>query len=152
MTASEAYELRVQMWKIDGSYAEVAYDAFAVGDEASKYALDLGNVVEPNPYGVDDDLVSSDGAPFSTADQDNSAGGCPIKSTANWQDSPWWYALPSTGIGCPRAGLFGRNENTDFMTGGTYFGIHWRSFTEARHSLARVRMSIRPADFESVSE
>ena len=63
MTNSGDYTLRIQMWDTDSNYAEVIYGTFRLSDKDT-YNLEVGDFVEPNAYGLMDDLKESNGAPF----------------------------------------------------------------------------------------
>ena len=71
------------MWDTDSNYAEATYDSFGLTD-ADKYTLQVG-AMEPNLYGLLDDLRSSNGAAFSTSAERGGSGSC--RSRMN---SPWW--------------------------------------------------------------
>ena len=80
MTNSDDYSLRIQMWDTDSNYAEVSYGKFKLSDKDT-CNLEVEDFVEPNAYGLMDDLKESNGAPFSAVDVNNSASGiC----------GPWW--------------------------------------------------------------
>ena len=131
------------MWDSNNGYAEVHYTTFSVGASGTNYQLTIGGFDSPNPYGLQDELVASNGAPFSTSDIDNTGGSCATK-TNMFLDAPWWY--PTTG--CPTVSLFSKNENTDFAD--LHAGIHWNSFGGLRQSYKEVRMAIRPTNWDSV--
>ena len=67
------------MWDTSSNHAEVTYERFRLTDEAT-YNLEVGNFVEPNAYGLLDELKESNGAPFSNA----TPGMCDT-----WL-GPWW--------------------------------------------------------------
>ena len=68
------------MWDADSNHAEVTYERFRLTDEAT-YNLEVGDFVEPNAYGLMDELSESNGAPFSS---NASSGVCDA-----WL-GPWW--------------------------------------------------------------
>lgn len=72
------------MWDTDSNYAEVIYGIFRLSDKDT-YNLEVGDFVEPNAYGLMDDLKGSNGAPFSAVDISNSASGM----CDSWF-GPWW--------------------------------------------------------------
>ena len=67
------------MWDTDSNHAEVTYERFRLTDAAT-YNLEVGGFVEPNAYGLMDELKESNGAPFSNA----TSGLCDT-----WL-GPWW--------------------------------------------------------------
>ena len=77
------------MVDVTGKYAEVQYSTFSVGDKTAGFPLTISGFFEPNPYGLRDELSASNGAQFSTEDQDNSGGACSLR-TSLFLDAPWW--------------------------------------------------------------
>ena len=84
LTNSDYYSLRIQMWDTDSSYAEVSYGKFKLSDKDT-YNLEVGDFVEPNAYGLMDDLKESNGAPFSAVNVNNSVS----RICDSWF-GPWW--------------------------------------------------------------
>ena len=80
MTNLDDYSLRIEMWNTDSNRAEVTYERFRLTDAAT-YNVEVGGFVEPNAYGLMDELKESNGAPFSS---NVSSGMCDT-----WL-GPWW--------------------------------------------------------------
>jgi hypothetical protein len=81
------YQLVIQMWDAAGRYADVTYDMFKLSDQ-TYYALEISGFVEPNPYGLKDELISSHNSKFSTKDTDNSVK-CATRTSA-YKNAAWW--------------------------------------------------------------
>jgi hypothetical protein len=90
LTNSEDYELSVEMWTEDpfgDTYAEARYGSFKIADAANLYRLQVDGFVQPNLYGLRDEMSASNGAAFSSTDMDHSGGNCTLMTdykAAGW--------------------------------------------------------------------
>ncbi|XP_065934026.1 angiopoietin-4-like isoform X2 [Magallana gigas] len=129
LTSLKTQELRVDMERFNGEKAYAVYSRFSVGDETSKYKLEVqgysGNAGER--------LYNSNNMMFSTLDQDNdgkSSGSCATKyRTAGWFNS-CFYANPN--------GQYTDSEKTDPKY------ITWNHWKNSWISLKSIQMMIRP--------
>ncbi|XP_011431020.4 fibrinogen-like protein 1 [Magallana gigas] len=129
LTSLKPQELRVDMERFNGEKAYAVYSNFSVGDEASKYQLQV------NGYSgtAGDGLNYNTNMKFSTRDQDNDECDC---DCANERRSAWWfdycaYANPN--------GLYTDSEKT----GSTYY-IMWSKWKNSYMSLKTMQLMIRP--------
>ncbi|XP_052715844.1 ryncolin-1-like [Crassostrea angulata] len=129
LTLLKPQELRVDMERFNGEKAYAVYSSFSVGDEASKYQLQVtgysGN--------AGDSLDYSNNMNFTTLDQDNdrsSGVNCATKYR-----SGWWFNE------CYRANPNGEYTDSE-KTGYTY--ITWKHWKNSYISLKSIQLMIRP--------
>ena len=77
------------MWDTDSNYAEVSYAKFRLSDKDT-YNLEVGDFIEPNAYGLMDDLEESNGAPFTAVDVRNSVLEMGNGMMCHSWFGPWW--------------------------------------------------------------
>ncbi|XP_052715033.1 ryncolin-1-like isoform X2 [Crassostrea angulata] len=128
LTSQKLQELRVDMERFNGEKAYAVYSRFAVGNETSKYKLEV------NGYSgnAGDSLKVHNNKKFSTPDQDNDNDSRSCGTT--WR-SGWWFdhcfqANPN--------GQYTDSEKTDFKYISWY---HWRN---SHISLKTMQLMIRP--------
>lgn len=146
ITSSKAYKLYIGMESFHPTdiAAASAYSYFSVGDESSKYALNISGFYKPDPACDGGDSLTTtsgtdhNGQAFSTPDQDNDKdtnGHCAERFC-----SGWWYH------DCHDSHLNGK-----WYADGTLAdvnvpdGIIWEAFRGDKESLKTVVMAIRPA-------
>jgi hypothetical protein len=78
------------MWDVNGGYGEVRYDSFKI--MWTTWAINVSGFVEPNKYGLRDDLSSVNGANFSSKTVIFDSTDCPERALYN---SPGWYECKS---------------------------------------------------------
>eukprot|EP00105_Crassostrea_gigas_P015419 XP_011432409.1 PREDICTED: microfibril-associated glycoprotein 4 [Crassostrea gigas] len=128
LTSTNPQELRVDMERFNGEKAYAVYSNFSVGDEASKYQLQVtgysGN--------AGDSLDYHNNMKFSTLDQDNDRDG---GNCATYWRSVWWFNS------CFRANPNGQYTDSE-KTGSKYVTwIHWK---DSFISLKSIQLMIRP--------
>ncbi|XP_052717720.1 fibroleukin-like [Crassostrea angulata] len=129
LTSTNPQELRVDMERFNGEKAYAVYSNFSVGDEASKYQLQV------NGYSgnAGDSLEYSNNSMFSTPDQDNdgkSSGSCATKyRTAGWFKNCFW-ANPN-----------GQYTDSEKTSHGYMIWNHWKKLMI---SLKSMQLMIRP--------
>uniref|UniRef100_A0A8W8JSW0 Fibrinogen C-terminal domain-containing protein n=1 Tax=Magallana gigas TaxID=29159 RepID=A0A8W8JSW0_MAGGI len=132
LTALNSQELRVDMERFNGEQAYAVYSSFSVGDEASKYSLQ----VDGYSGTAGDSLSYSNYTKFSTLDQDNdlSGGSCATHyKTAGWFLS-CFYANPN--------GQYTYSEKITIPENFTY--IVWYNWKTSWISLKSIQLMIRP--------
>ncbi|XP_052683832.1 fibrinogen-like protein A [Crassostrea angulata] len=128
LTTLKPQELRADIERFNGEKAYAVYSTFSVGDEASKYQLQV------NGYSgnAGDSLDYHNNMKFSTPDQDNDldTGSC-----AGGYNCGWWFNK------CYRANPNG--AYTDSEKTGWHYNVwyHWKS---SYISLKTIRLMIRP--------
>ncbi|XP_052714860.1 angiopoietin-4-like isoform X1 [Crassostrea angulata] len=129
LTSLKTQELRVDMERFNGEKAYAVYSRFSVGDETSKYKLE----VQGYSGNAGDSLDYNNNMKFSTLDQDNdgkSSGSCATKyRTAGWFNS-CFYANPN--------GEYADSEKTDPKY---IVWLHWKN---SWISLKSIQLMIRP--------
>ncbi|XP_065934035.1 microfibril-associated glycoprotein 4 [Magallana gigas] len=128
LTSLKPQELRVDMESFNGEKAHAAYSRFSVGDEASKYKLE----VQGYSGNAGDGLDYHNNMKFSTPDQDNDrrSGSCATEyRSAGWFNN-CHYANPN--------GQYTDSEKT----GGKY--IAWWKWKNSNISLKKMQLMIRP--------
>ena len=139
LTKAKNYQLRVQMWDIFGEFGQITYDTFKVTSSQDGFRLVLGKA---KIVGMLSDSWGEfhNGSRFSTQDSDKDAE--PSENCARQLKSAGWL------FDCnPAVNLFGYNIKKG--NSGSK-GIFWRTFGGSESSLARVEVSMRPSDYESV--
>lgn len=133
LTSLKPQELRVDMGRFNGEKAYALYSNFSVGDEASKYKLEV------NGYSgnAGDSLNASNNMMFTTMDQDNdiySGSNCAIVL----QSAGWFFY-------CSYANPNG--QYIDYEISGLHSEyITWFSWKNTWVSLKTMQMMIRPRD------
>uniref|UniRef100_A0A8W8JN97 Fibrinogen C-terminal domain-containing protein n=2 Tax=Magallana gigas TaxID=29159 RepID=A0A8W8JN97_MAGGI len=129
LTSLKPQELRVDMERFNGEKAYAVYSRFSVGDEASKYKLE----VQGNSGNAGDSLDYNNNMKFSTRDQDNDrwdSSNCAVKyRSAGWFND-CYHANPN--------GEYADSEKT----GGKY--IYWYHWKNSVISLKSIQLMIRP--------
>lgn len=128
LTSTNPQELRVDMERFNGEKAYAVYSNFSVGDEASKYQLQVtgysGN--------AGDSLDGSNNMKFTTLDQDNDRSS---RNCATEYRSAGWFNI------CHRANPNGPYTDSE-KTGGVY--ITWYYWKNSYISLKSIQLMIRP--------
>ncbi|CAC5395720.1 Fibrinogen-like protein A,Ryncolin-4,Ficolin-1-B,Techylectin-5A,Ficolin-2,Ryncolin-1,Tenascin-R,Fibrinogen-like protein 1,Angiopoietin-related protein 4,Angiopoietin-1,Fibrinogen C domain-containing protein 1-A,Tenascin-N,Ryncolin-3,Tenascin,Fibroleukin,Fibrinogen C domain-containing protein 1,Techylectin-like protein,Ryncolin-2,Techylectin-5B,Angiopoietin-related protein 2,Angiopoietin-2,Microfibril-associated glycoprotein 4,Fibrinogen alpha chain,Ficolin-1-A,Ficolin-1,Fibrinogen C domain-containing prote len=129
LTSQGRYQLRIDLYDFDFYNAYAKYQHFYVGDEESKYKLDV--------YGYSgtagDSLASHNGVGFSTFNQDNDAS---IYNNAEEWHGGWWYK--SNEIYSNLHGKYFFGEPDKFWE-----GLLWRTWKGNNYSLKSTIMMIR---------
>ncbi|XP_065934070.1 microfibril-associated glycoprotein 4 [Magallana gigas] len=128
LTLLKPQELRVDMERFNGEKAYAVYSSFSVGDEASKYQLQVtgysGN--------AGDSLDYHNNMKFSTPDQDNDRNSS--NCATDWR-SGWWFNR------CFYANPNGQYTDSE-ITGGRYMTwYHWKNSWISPKS---IQLMIRP--------
>lgn len=130
LTSLRPQELRVDMQSFKSAKAYAVYSKFLVGDEASKYKLEVFGYYKGN---AGDSLTKlSNNMSFSTPDQDNDggSGNCAAKyKTAGWFNDCFWTNFN---------GLYVNYEKKYLASYLTWY--EWNSW----NSLKTFQMMIRP--------
>uniref|UniRef100_A0A8W8JR31 Fibrinogen C-terminal domain-containing protein n=1 Tax=Magallana gigas TaxID=29159 RepID=A0A8W8JR31_MAGGI len=128
LTSQKPQELRVDMERFNGEKAYAVYSRFAVGDETSKYKLEV------NGYSgnAGDSLNVHNNMKFSTPDEDNdnSRGSCASEFKSGWWFDKCYLANPN--------GQYTVSE----ITGPGY--ITWKLWKNSSISLKSIQLMIRP--------
>ncbi|XP_034336789.1 microfibril-associated glycoprotein 4 [Magallana gigas] len=128
LTSQKPQELRVDMERFNGEKAYAVYSRFAVGDETSKYKLEV------NGYSgnAGDSLDYHNNMKFSTPDQDNDNknGSCATKFRSGLWFNNCYFANPN--------GQYTDSE----ITGPGY--IIWKLWKNSSISLKSIQLMIRP--------
>nr|QVL22521.1 fibrinogen-like protein 1 [Crassostrea gigas] len=128
LTSLKPQELRVNMERFNGEKAYAVYSNFSVGDETSKYKLEV------NGYSgnAGDSLDYHNNMKFSTPDQDNDNkdGSCAI-----FYKSGWWFN------NCSRTKPNGQYTDSE-KTGWEYEA--WKHWKNSWISLKTIQLMIRP--------
>uniref|UniRef100_K1R378 Tenascin-R n=1 Tax=Magallana gigas TaxID=29159 RepID=K1R378_MAGGI len=128
MTSLKPQELRVDMERFNGEKAYAVYLRFAVGDETSKYKLEV------NGYSgnAGDSLDVNNNMKFSTPDEDNdnASGICATKYRSGW----WFNNCSNT----KPNGQYTDSEKTG------YEYIVWYHWKNLWISLKSIQLMIRP--------
>nr|XP_034338055.1 fibrinogen-like protein A [Crassostrea gigas] len=128
LTSLKPQELRVDMERFNGEKAYAVYSRFAVGDETSKYKLEV------NGYSgnAGDSLDYHNNMKFSTPDEDNDnySGSC-----ATEYKSGWWFN------NCSRTKPNGQYTDSE-KTGYEY--VSWKHWKNSWISLKTIKLMIRP--------
>nr|XP_034338056.1 fibrinogen-like protein A [Crassostrea gigas] len=128
LTSQKPQELRVDMERFNGEKAYAVYSRFAVGNETSKYKLEV------NGYSgnAGDSLYNHNNMKFSTPDQDNDnkSGSC-----ATEYRSAWWFN------NCSDTKPNGQYTDSE-KTGTQYIG--WYYWKNSWISLKTIKLMIRP--------
>lgn len=129
LTSLKPQELRVDMERFNGEKGYAVYSRFSVGDEASKYKLEVQWGYSGN---AGNSLDYHNNMTFSTPDQDNDgySGNC-----ANYYRSGWWFDS------CYYANPNG--QYTDSEKNGTKY-IVWHHWENSYMSLKAIQLMIRP--------
>ncbi|XP_058833653.1 angiopoietin-related protein 6-like [Topomyia yanbarensis] len=128
ITRSGDYELLVQLKDFDGTGKLALYDGFQVDGEGAKYKLRFGQFVHGN---AENSLDPSNGARFSTFDQDNDQHG--EGSCADFYESGWWFK------NCMNANLNGLYQRYDKSNK----TMNWFGFRNDLQGLKEASMMIR---------
>ena len=126
LTSRGQTELHISVVSASGATAHIVYDSFHITDSSNKYVLSIGDYSGP----AGNSLGYSNGAPFSTRDQDNSQEqqGCGIS-----RGGAWWYKY------CTYSNL-----NGIYLVPGTIdsSAIQWHAFA-TNAGLRRCEMKVR---------
>uniref|UniRef100_A0AAG5DLE4 Fibrinogen C-terminal domain-containing protein n=1 Tax=Anopheles atroparvus TaxID=41427 RepID=A0AAG5DLE4_ANOAO len=131
MTRSGRHEMLVILENHEGNTTYALYDSFQIGSEAEKYKLTIGNYSGT----AGDSLSCSNGANFSTFDQDND----PISDLNRAQDKSgaWWF----------NAYLFSHLNGTYRRKGERRItfreGVIWVNWKGPIYSLKSTKMMVR---------
>lgn len=129
LTSLKPQELRVDMERFNGEKAYAVYSSFSLGDEASKYKLQV------NGYSgtAGDSLTFSNNSKFSTFDQDNDgdAGNC-----ATYHRSAGWFS------NCYHANPNGHYTESEKI--GPHGYVSWYKWKNSLISLKAMQLMIRP--------
>nr|XP_034338091.1 fibrinogen C domain-containing protein 1-A [Crassostrea gigas] len=129
LTLLKPQELRVDMERFNGEKAYAVYSSFSVGDEASKYQLQVtgysGN--------AGDGLGPSNNMKFSTPDQDND-GNSGVNCATYYRSTGWFQ-------NCYNANPNGQYTDSE-KTGRSY--IEWYPWKDSYISLKSIQLMIRP--------
>nr|XP_034328008.1 microfibril-associated glycoprotein 4 [Crassostrea gigas] len=128
LTTRTSQELRVDLNKFSGEKAYAKYSTFTVGSESQKYKLAVGGYSGT----AGDSLAYSNGAKFSTKDQDNDtwSNHCSVEYPGGW-----WFKK------CHYAYLNGPYQKSAKIT---WASILWYKFGNENRALKRASMMIRP--------
>nr|XP_034338050.1 fibrinogen-like protein A [Crassostrea gigas] len=128
LTSLKPQELRVNMERFNGEKAYAVYSNFSVGDETSKYKLEVNGY--SGNTGVS--LNYHNNMKFSTPDKDNDnySGSCATR----W-GSGWWFNA------CYRANPNGQYTDSEKI-GDNY--TSWHSWKNSKISLKSIELMIRP--------
>ncbi|KAI8490946.1 Fibrinogen C domain-containing protein 1 [Branchiostoma belcheri] len=126
LAVQKVYQLRVDMWDMQGNTAYAAYDTFAISPESQNYKLHIGTYSGT----AGDSLSFHRGQQFSTKERDNDDS--PTSSCAQDYKGAWWYE------GCYQSNLNGLYQ---LRTSAGVIWYHWKGY----NSLKRTEMKIRPA-------
>ncbi|XP_078313563.1 ryncolin-1-like isoform X1 [Crassostrea virginica] len=131
LTKNKTQRLRVELQRFSGEKGYAEYSTFAVGNESSKYRLNVSGYKGK----ISDSLVYHSGMKFSTPDQDNdnySGGSC-----SQITHGAWWYGY------CHHSNLNGKYMGTATNDAASNSWFYWKN---NRESLKTTRMMIRPAN------
>ncbi|UYV82906.1 FCN2 [Cordylochernes scorpioides] len=130
ITSRDHWQLRVDLWDVNGTHVYATYEDFWIEDEAYKYKLHLSNY-----KGTAGDALSDahNGKKWSTTDQDNDTYNTSCSALFK---GAWWYGS------CHHANLNGINYNGPHESYAD--GIDWKPFAGYHMSLAKTEMKIRP--------
>ena len=140
------------MWDSAGLYAEANYGDFRVAASGGQYAMSVASFLGTSgdvPDAGDAFGISDFGAPgvgFTASATDNAA-------TCEFPSNPGWLkdvSFKGHSI-CSLANLFAEDMNSDSMLF-DYSGLVWSTFRDARHSMSKVVMKIRPNGYTPSSE
>eukprot|EP00105_Crassostrea_gigas_P031345 XP_011454024.1 PREDICTED: ficolin-1 [Crassostrea gigas] len=131
LTSQKPQELRVDMERFNGEKAYAVYSRFAVGDESSKYKLEV------NGYSgnAGDSLDYHNNMKFSTPDEDNDSDSS--RSCASKYRSGWWFNS------CSHTKPNGQYTDSE-KTG--YEFVTWKLWKNSWISLKSIKLMICPRD------
>uniref|UniRef100_K1R7J3 Tenascin n=1 Tax=Magallana gigas TaxID=29159 RepID=K1R7J3_MAGGI len=129
LTSLKTQELRADMERFNGEKAYAVYSRFSVGDETSKYKLE----VQGYSGNAGDSLDYSNNMMFSTLDQDNDGYSSSNCATA-LRSAGWFYR-------CYWANPNGEYTDSE-KTGPGY--ISWYDWKHSHISLKSIQLMIRP--------
>ncbi|XP_078314406.1 ryncolin-1-like isoform X2 [Crassostrea virginica] len=130
LTKNKPQRLRVELQRFSGETGYAEYSTFAVGNEASKYRLNVSGF----KGNIGDSLVYHNGMKFSTRDQDNDKSG---RNCSQDYHGAWWYSH------CHESNLNGKYMGT---ATNDYKSNRWYRWKKTAESLKTTRMMIRPAN------
>ncbi|CAC5374032.1 Fibrinogen-like protein A,Ryncolin-4,Angiopoietin-related protein 7,Angiopoietin-related protein 1,Ficolin-3,Ficolin-1-B,Techylectin-5A,Ficolin-2,Ryncolin-1,Tenascin-R,Fibrinogen-like protein 1,Angiopoietin-1,Fibrinogen C domain-containing protein 1-A,Tenascin-N,Ryncolin-3,Tenascin,Fibroleukin,Fibrinogen C domain-containing protein 1,Fibrinogen gamma chain,Ryncolin-2,Fibrinogen beta chain,Angiopoietin-related protein 6,Techylectin-5B,Angiopoietin-related protein 2,Angiopoietin-2,Ficolin-1-A,Fibrinogen gamm len=127
LTKSGRYELRIDLSDWTGKKWYAIYKTFSVGNEATKYKLNVGGY----SGNANDGMAFHNGMKFSTKDQDNDKKS---RDCAKLAKGGWWYA------DCHDVNL-----NGVYKTGKTsnWDVVSWNKIQGSTYSMKFARMMIR---------
>lgn len=133
LTSDGLQELRIDLADWEGERRFAKYGLFKVGDEASKYLLEVGR-----HSGTAKDSFANihSGQKFSTYDSDNDA--TTQLNCAQRHRGAWWYNE------CHHSNLNGFQHRGSYSETQSGTGINWFSWHDWRYSLKETSMMIRP--------
>ncbi|XP_078314300.1 microfibril-associated glycoprotein 4-like isoform X2 [Crassostrea virginica] len=131
LTKNKPQRLRVELQRFSGETGYGEYSTFAVGNETSKYRLNISGF----KGNIGDSLVYHSGMKFSTSDQDNDKRSG--SSCSQVYHGAWWYK------NCHESNLNGKYITTSTIDSQSITWYHWKTKYE---SLKTTRMMIRPAN------
>ncbi|XP_078313997.1 ryncolin-4-like [Crassostrea virginica] len=131
LTKNKPQRLRVELQRYSfGEKGSGEYSTFAVGNETSKYRLNVSGFKGI----IGDSLAYHNGMKFSTRDQDNDKSG---RSCSQNFHGAWWYNA------CHESNLNGKYMGTDTNDRQSNMWYRWKY---TRESFKTTRMMIRPAN------
>ncbi|XP_070581568.1 fibrinogen-like protein A [Ptychodera flava] len=130
---SDEYKLRIELEDWDGNSTYAEYDLFRIGDEASNYALWLGEYSGT----AGDSMRYHVKAQFSTKDKDNDEASSCCACAFGRGRGGWWYYEDS---GCHQSNLNGQYIS---QKSGSYFNIIWETWQGRRVSLKDTVMKVK---------
>eukprot|EP00105_Crassostrea_gigas_P010506 XP_011425801.1 PREDICTED: tenascin-R [Crassostrea gigas] len=129
LTSIKPQELRVDMERLNGEKAYAVYSSFSVGDEASKYQLQ----VTGHSGNAGDGMDYNNNRKFSTLDQDNDRWDS--VNCATYHRSAWWFN--DCTLTNPN-GEYADSEKTDEKY------VTWWHWKNSWMSLKSIQLMIRP--------
>ncbi|XP_063432291.1 ficolin-1-like isoform X1 [Mytilus trossulus] len=129
LTSQANYELLIRMKTFENENGYARYSDFKVGDEASKFKLQLSTFTG----NVGDSLINShNDMKFSTKDQDNDVhkGSCALMNKAGW----WYSNCHDSNLN----GLYHAGNHTSYAD-----GVNWYYWKGHKYSLKETTMMMR---------
>ncbi|XP_019631267.1 PREDICTED: tyrosine-protein phosphatase Lar-like isoform X1 [Branchiostoma belcheri] len=139
LTSQKAYKLAVKLEDWNGTVAEVQYSQFSVGGYDSSYTLQIGGYTGTTPG---DSLTISNGAKFSTMDQDNDGNVTYNCAQYNGRGG-WWYPM-SCGQGTLNGYYLTDCKGQSSTPACMKQGLVWATWRGPSYSLKKSTMMIKP--------
>ncbi|XP_037947039.1 angiopoietin-related protein 2-like isoform X2 [Teleopsis dalmanni] len=136
LTQSEINELWINLEDFEGQKRSAYYDSFAIGDESTKYAI---NILGKYTGDAGDSFGPHEGQKFSTIDVNNDIS---TKDCAKLFKSGWWYHDCLDSSNCNLNGEYGTNNTT---------GIYWGNWHGGEYTLKGTVMAIRPKNTSDIN-
>ena len=133
LTSMDEMQLRVDLKDWDNNSVSSTYTPFSVGTEQQKYVLKIGKY-----EGKAGDALTqlSNGAKFSTKDQDNDTWS---KKCAVQYKSAWWHKS------CMYTTLTGPYKPKTMKQ--TWIGVTWHQWKGNKYSLKHAELKMRPVNY-----